>query len=115
MIDKNTEEACPGYYKADLVDFDIKTEVTSTTRCGFFRFIFPETDEGHVYFNLMFPQEYESKVKGPEGLDPAQENKSESPQDTSQYKKTPGAVSVRCKTNKRGSDAALYASEGSGK
>jgi len=35
-IDKNSEEASPGYYKADLVDFDIRAEVTSTTRCGFF-------------------------------------------------------------------------------
>jgi predicted alpha-1,2-mannosidase len=61
-IDKNTEKASPGYYKVDLVDFDITTELTSTTRCGFFRFTFPETREGHVYFNLQFPQEYESKV-----------------------------------------------------
>ena len=61
-IDKTTEVARPGYYKADLVDFDIKAEVTSTTRCGFFRFTFPKTNEGHVYFNLLFPQEYETKI-----------------------------------------------------
>jgi len=61
-IDKTTEQASPGYYKADLVDFDIKTELTSTTRCGFFRFTFPETDEGHVYFNLLFPLEYDGKI-----------------------------------------------------
>jgi len=61
-IDKNTEEASPGYYKVDLIDFNIKTELTSTTRCGFFRFTFPETNEGHVYFNLLFPQEYKTKI-----------------------------------------------------
>lgn len=61
-IDKNTEEASPGYYSVDLVDFDIKTELTSTTRCGFFRFTFSETNEGHVFFNLLFPQEYETKI-----------------------------------------------------
>src|SRR6056297_3801407 len=61
-IDKNTEEARPGYYAVDLVDFQIKTELTSTTRCGFFRFTFPETNEGHVFFNLLFPQEYRTKV-----------------------------------------------------
>ena len=61
-IDKNTEEASPGYYKADLLDFNITTEITSTTRTGFFRFTFPETDEGHVYFNLLFPLEYEGKI-----------------------------------------------------
>lgn len=59
-IDKSTEKASPGYYAADLVDFDIKTELTSTTRCGFFRFTFPETNEGHVLFNLLFPQEYKT-------------------------------------------------------
>lgn len=62
-IDKNTEQASPGYYSVDLVDFDIRTELTSTTRCGFFRFTFPETDEGHVYFNLLFPQEYRTEIK----------------------------------------------------
>mgnify|MGYP005842890931 CR=1 FL=1 len=61
-IDKTTEQATPGYYRTDLVDFDITTEVTCTTRCGFFRMTFPETDEGHVYFNLLFPQEYDSKI-----------------------------------------------------
>ncbi len=61
-IDKNTEQANPGYYSVDLVDFGIRTELTSTTRCGFFRFTFPETKEGHVYFNLIFPQEYKTEV-----------------------------------------------------
>ena len=61
-IDKTTEEASPGYYGVDLVDFNIKTELTSTTRCGFFRFTFPETREGHVLFNLLFPTEYPTKV-----------------------------------------------------
>lgn len=61
-IDKNTEKASPGYYSVDLVDFDIKTELTSTTRCGFFRFTFPETNEGHVFFNLLFPQEYKTEI-----------------------------------------------------
>ena len=59
-IDKFTEKASPGYYGVDLVDFNIKAELTSTTRCGFFRFTFPETDEGHVLFNLLFPQEYKT-------------------------------------------------------
>lgn len=61
-IDKTTEKAEPGYYSVNLVDFNIKTELTSTTRCGFFRFTFPETNEGHVLFNLLFPQEYKTEV-----------------------------------------------------
>ena len=61
-IDKTTEKASPGYYSVDLVDFNIKTELTSTTRCGFFKFTFPETNEGHVLFNLLFPQEYSTEI-----------------------------------------------------
>jgi predicted alpha-1,2-mannosidase len=61
-IDKNTEMASPGYYSVNLVDFNIKTELTSTTRCGFFRFTFPKTNEGHVLFNLLFPQEYKTEI-----------------------------------------------------
>ncbi len=61
-IDKQTEQASPGYYSVDLVDFDIKAEITTTTRCGFFSFTFPETNQGHVLFNLLFPQEYKTTV-----------------------------------------------------
>lgn len=61
-IDKTTETASPGYYSVNLVDFNILTELTSTTRCGFFRFTFPETKQGHVIFNMLFPQEYKTDV-----------------------------------------------------
>jgi predicted alpha-1,2-mannosidase len=61
-IDKSTEKASPGYYAVDLINYHIKTELTSTTRCGFFRLTFPKTDEGHVLFNLLFPAEYPFKV-----------------------------------------------------
>jgi len=33
-IDKKTEVAAIGYYSADLTDYDIKAEITATTRCG---------------------------------------------------------------------------------
>ena len=61
-IDKSTEKASPGYYAVDLINYRIKTELTSTTRCGFFRLTFPETKEGNVLFNLLFPAEYPFKV-----------------------------------------------------
>jgi predicted alpha-1,2-mannosidase len=61
-IDKKTEQASPGYYAADLINYGIKAELTSTTRCGFFKFTFPETHEGHVMFNLLFPAEYPFNV-----------------------------------------------------
>ena len=61
-INKSTEKASPGYYAADLINYNIKAEVTSTTRAGFFKFTFPETQEAHVLFNLLFPAEYPFNV-----------------------------------------------------
>ena len=61
-IDKSTEHASPGYYSVELMNYNIKIELTSTTRCGFFRLTFPETKEGNVLFNLLFPAEYSFKV-----------------------------------------------------
>jgi predicted alpha-1,2-mannosidase len=61
-IDKNTEEASPGYYATDLLNYGIRVELTSTTRCGFFRFTFPETDKANVYFHLSFPSENKHKL-----------------------------------------------------
>lgn len=57
-INKNTEQASPGYYAADLINYGIRAEITSTTRGGFFKLTFPESQEGHVMFNLLFPAEY---------------------------------------------------------
>ena len=61
-IDKSTEIASPGYYAVDLLNHGIRTELTSSTRCGFFRFTFPETDNANVYFHLSFPSENKHKV-----------------------------------------------------
>jgi predicted alpha-1,2-mannosidase len=61
-IDKRTEKSSPGYYAADLINYNIKAEVTSTTRGGFFKLTFPETHDGHVMFNLLFPAEYPFSV-----------------------------------------------------
>ncbi len=52
-IDKRTEEAPIGYYKAQLTDYDIKAEMTATTRCGFLRFTFPTNrDSARVLIDL---------------------------------------------------------------
>ncbi len=57
-IDKSTEKASPGYYSVELMNYKIKTELTSTTRCGFFRLTYPESGQSNVLFNLLFPSEY---------------------------------------------------------
>jgi predicted alpha-1,2-mannosidase len=61
-INKSTEKASPGYYAADLINYGIRAEITSTTRGGFFKLTFPESQEAHVMFNLLFPAEYPFNV-----------------------------------------------------
>jgi predicted alpha-1,2-mannosidase len=63
-IDKRTEQADIGYYAVDLTDYDIKAELTATTRCGFFRFTFPENrGEGRVLLELRPKAEYNFDLK----------------------------------------------------
>jgi len=63
-IDKKTEEAPIGYYKVQLADYDIKAEVTATTRCGFERFTFPAgRDSSRILVDLHIPSEYDYQLK----------------------------------------------------
>jgi predicted alpha-1,2-mannosidase len=58
-INKETEVAPIGYYSVELTDYDIKAEVTATTRCGFQRYTFPKDREGsRVLLDLVIPAEY---------------------------------------------------------
>jgi predicted alpha-1,2-mannosidase len=54
---KEEEKASVGYYRVNLYDYDILTELTATNRCGFLRFTYPETDKANLIFNFNF--EYE--------------------------------------------------------
>jgi predicted alpha-1,2-mannosidase len=63
-INKKTEEAPIGYYKVRLTDYDIKAEVTATTRCGFERFTFPKNrDSSRILLDLHVPAEYDYQLK----------------------------------------------------
>jgi predicted alpha-1,2-mannosidase len=63
-IDKRTEDAPIGYYKVELKDYNIKAEVTATTRCGFERFTFPkDRDSARIMLDLHVPTEYDYKLK----------------------------------------------------
>lgn len=63
-IDKKTEEIPIGYYKVQLTDYDIKAEVTATTRCGFERFTFPaDRDSSRILIDLHIPAEYDYQLK----------------------------------------------------
>jgi len=58
-INSATEEAPIGYYKAELTDYNILAELTSTTRCGFQRYTFPKEKEcSRVLIDLQIPAEY---------------------------------------------------------
>ena len=59
---KETEKGKPGYYSVHLLDYDIKVELTSTTRCGMMRLTFPDSKQAHIIMNNNFPTEEHSKI-----------------------------------------------------
>ena len=62
-IDKSTEEAPLGYYKVMLTDYNIKAELTATTRCGFQRYTYPKAENSRVMIDLQIPAEYTYQLK----------------------------------------------------
>ncbi|NIP22898.1 MAG: glycoside hydrolase family 92 protein [Phycisphaerae bacterium] len=52
------EVASPGYYAVTLDDYNIRAELTSTTRAGFQQYTFPKADTAHILFDLETPTEY---------------------------------------------------------
>jgi len=49
------EEAKPGYHKVILEDYDIRVELTSTSRVGFHRYTFPSSSRSAILFDLGAP------------------------------------------------------------
>jgi predicted alpha-1,2-mannosidase len=47
------EVAAPAYYKVVLGDDDIIAELTATTRVGFHRYTFPESENAHIILDLI--------------------------------------------------------------
>ncbi|UZR97549.1 GH92 family glycosyl hydrolase [Chondrinema litorale] len=47
-----SEKAMPGYYQVMLQDFNINVELTSTLRCGYHRYQYPENESPTVVFKL---------------------------------------------------------------
>ena len=48
----HTEKAVPGYYEVMLDDYQVKAQLTATTRVGIHRYIFPEGDQGRLILDL---------------------------------------------------------------
>lgn len=47
------EHATPGYYSVFLQDPKVTVELTATERCGFHKYIFPESDRAHIILDLV--------------------------------------------------------------
>jgi predicted alpha-1,2-mannosidase len=58
-----TEAASPGYYAVTLDDYNIRAELTATTRAGFQRYTFPKADQARILLALAVPGEYDNVVK----------------------------------------------------
>ncbi|QCX40969.1 glycoside hydrolase family 92 protein [Aureibaculum algae] len=49
----DSEQASPGYYSVHLDDYDIKAEMTATTRVGMHQYTFSKDEKAHVILDLM--------------------------------------------------------------
>jgi predicted alpha-1,2-mannosidase len=58
-----SEVASPGYYAVTLSDYGIRAELTTTTRAGFMRYTFPQSDQARILFDLKFPAEFNYDVQ----------------------------------------------------
>jgi len=47
------EQAEPGFYSVQLEDYDIKAELTATTRIGFHQYTFPKSENVHIILDLI--------------------------------------------------------------
>ncbi|MFW6267635.1 MAG: GH92 family glycosyl hydrolase [Marinilabiliaceae bacterium] len=58
--DRETPEA--GYYSVDLLDYNIKAEMTATERVALHRYTFPESEESRIAINLQMGIGWDSPV-----------------------------------------------------
>ncbi|MXV15421.1 GH92 family glycosyl hydrolase [Hufsiella ginkgonis] len=57
QIDKQSEEAPLGYYKVQLTDYQVKAEMTATTRASFQRYTYPKGTDSRIMIDLQVPAE----------------------------------------------------------
>ncbi|WP_373517817.1 GH92 family glycosyl hydrolase [Pricia sp.] len=63
-VDKTTEIAPLGYYSVILSDYDIKAELTATTRCSFQRYTYPQkVPHSRILIDLKIPAEYDYRIE----------------------------------------------------
>jgi len=52
LFSKKDEVASPGYYRVKLLKNQVTAELTATTRAGFHRYTYPESNQANVVFDL---------------------------------------------------------------
>ena len=63
-VDKTTEETPLGYYAVVLSDYNIKAELTATTRCSFQRYTYPkDLPDSRILVDLKIPAEYGYEIE----------------------------------------------------
>ena len=65
-ITPEEQVASPGYYSVLLEDYQIKAELTATTRGGFQRYTFPSAEKARVLFDLQVPEEGQPEIASAE-------------------------------------------------
>jgi len=66
-IDKASEQTPLGYYSVQLSDYNIKAELTATTRCSFQRYTYPkDIPSSRVMIDLQIPAEYSYNIMNAE-------------------------------------------------
>ncbi|NOR76512.1 MAG: glycoside hydrolase family 92 protein, partial [Draconibacterium sp.] len=63
-INNENTKASAGYYSAILEDYDIKAELTATTRGGFQRYTFPKNESAQILFDFKITEEEPSTIIG---------------------------------------------------
>ncbi|QQS35377.1 MAG: GH92 family glycosyl hydrolase [Ignavibacteriales bacterium] len=62
-FDHKNESASPGYYSVILDDSKVKVELTTTTRTGFHRYTFPESESSSILLDLSFSLNWDRNVE----------------------------------------------------
>lgn len=51
-FDKDDEYATSGFYSVLLKDYGVRAELTATQRVGYHRYVFPESEDAHILFDI---------------------------------------------------------------
>ena len=57
------ENASPGYYSVDLLDYGIKAELTATERTGIHRYTFPKDESSQIHIDLGYALNWDSPTE----------------------------------------------------